>query len=122
MKKGFTLIELTAVIILIASISILGIVSINRNVNMKKNDISDAMQQIINASADIYMGYSIENYPKKYGDVYCIKLNKLTDLDILQSPIIDPVTKETIAEDKFIRIEISSSTIYSLVDTCTEKR
>ncbi len=120
MKKGFTLVELTAVIIIVGMISIIGIASLNRRVNQKKDEISEAMQNIINASADIYMDYNPENYRKIEGNIYCIKLRDLVDMDILQSPITDPVTKNVVSEDKYVKVEIGNN--YTIVSACTEKR
>ncbi len=123
MKKGFTLVELIAVVILIAAISVLGITLINKNVNRKKAEISDAMMKIINSSAEVYMSYNPSNYKKTNGNIYCIKLSTLVELEILQSPIQDPVTKNNIDENKYVKVEVNNSQYkYNIEDECTEKR
>ena len=122
-KRGFTLVELTAVVILLALISVLGYSYITKSINSKKEDISEAMNKIINEAASIYMGYNPTNYKKIDGNVYCIKLSELTDLELLSNPIIDPITSKTISLDKYIKVEVNvDEYIYNTVDLCTEKR
>ena len=123
MKKGFTLIELTAVIILIALISVLGFTLISNNINSKKDEISEAMNKIIFEASNIYMGYNQKNYLKIDDNIYCIKLSNLIDLDLLSKPLIDPVSNEEISLDKYVKIEVNAEEyLYSIVDNCTEKR
>jgi len=123
MKKGFTLIELTAVIILIALISVLGFTLISNNINSKKDEISEAMNKIIFEASNIYMGYNQKNYLKIDDNIYCIKLSNLIDLDLLSKPLIDPVSNEEISLDKYVKIEVNAEEyLYSVVDDCTEKR
>jgi len=123
MKKGFTLVELTAVIILIALISILGFTIINNSINSKKNEISETMNQIIYEASSIYMGYNPNNYLKVDDNVYCIKLSDLTDLDLLTKPLIDPITNKEISLNKYVKVEVNAEEyLYSIVDNCTEKR
>lgn len=123
MKKGFTLIELTAVIILIALISILGFTLISNNINSKKGEISEAMNKIIFEASNIYMGYNPNNYLKLDDNVYCIKLSELTSLDLLSNPLIDPISNEEISLDKYVKVEVNAEEyLYSIVDNCTEKR
>ena len=122
-KKGFTFVELTAVVILLALVSILAFNIITKSINSKKNDISDAMNKIIYEASSIYMGYNPNNYSKIDGNVYCIKLGDLTDLELLNNPIIDPVTNNNISLNKYVKVEVNvNDYLYNIVDSCTEKR
>ena len=122
-KKGFTFVELTAVVILLALISILGFNIITKSINNKKQDISDAMNKIIYEASNIYMGYNPNKYNKVDGNIYCIKLNDLTDLELLSDPIIDPITNKNISLDKYVKVEVNvNEYLYDIVDSCTEKR
>ena len=123
MKKGFTLIELTAVIILIALISILGFTLISNNINSKKDEISETMNKIIFDASNIYMGYNPNNYLKTDDNIYCIKLSELTDLDLLSKPLVDPVSNEEISLNKYVKVEVNAEEyLYSIVNECIEKR
>lgn len=122
-KKGFTFVELTAVVILLALVSVLAFNIITKSVNSKKNDISDAMNKIIYEASSIYMGYNPNNYSKIDGNIYCIKLGDLTDLELLNDPIIDPVTNKNIPLNKYVKVEVNvNDYLYDIVDLCTEKR
>lgn len=122
-KKGFTLVELTAVVILLALISVLSYSFITKGINSKKQEISDAMSKIIYEASSIYMEYNPNNYPKIDGNIYCIKLSDLTDLDLLNNPLIDPITNKNISLDNYVKVEVNiDEYLYSVVDSCTEKR
>lgn len=122
-KKGFTLVELTAVVIILALVSILGFSYINNVISTKKDDLSDAFNKIVVEAAKIYVSYNPNNYMMEDGNLYCIKLSELIDYELLSSPLIDPVTNKQISEDKFVKMEVNvDEYLYSIVDTCTEKR
>ena len=122
-NKGFTLVELTAVVILLALVSILGFAVINNSISSKKNDISDAMNKIIYEAANIYISYNESNYSKIDGNVYCIKLSELTDMELLQTPLLDPVTNKEVSLDNYVKLEVNvNEYIYNTVNDCKEKR
>lgn len=122
-KKAFTLVELTAVVMLLALISILTFSVITKSINSKKTEISDAMNKIIYESTDIYMGYNQTEYKKIDGNIYCVKLSELTDLELLNTPLLDPVTNKEISLDNYVKIEVNvDEYLYSTVNECTEKR
>ena len=43
------------------------------------------MNKIIYEAANIYISYNESNYTKVDGNVYCIKLSELTDMELLQN-------------------------------------
>lgn len=123
MKKGFTLIELTAVIIIIALISLLAFPLVDNLINFKQNEISETMNQIIFNATDIYIGYNPNNYSKIDNNIYCIKLSDLNDLDLISNPLIDPISNEEISLNKYVKVEVNAlEYLYSIVDECIEKR
>lgn len=122
-KKGFTFVELTAVIILLAMVSVLSYSFITKSINSKKQEISDAMSKIIYEASNIYMGYNPDIYSMIDGNVYCIRLGELTDLELLNNPLVDPITNKNISLDNYVKVEVNvNQYLYNIVDTCTEKR
>jgi len=122
-NKGFTLVELTAVIIILAVISLIGFSYINNMVASKENELSEAFNKIVFDATDIYVSYNPSNYPMIDSNVYCVKLNELTDMEILTAPLKDPVTNKEVSLDKYVELEVNvNEYIYNIKDTCTEKR
>lgn len=123
MKRGFTLVELTAVIIVLALISLIGFSFINNMVASKEKELSDTFNKIVFDATDLYVSYNSNNYPMIDGNVYCIKLKELTDMEILTEPLIDPITNKEVSLDKYVELEVNvDEYLYEIKDTCTEKR
>lgn len=122
-NKGFTLVELTAVVIILAVISLIGFSYINNMVANEKNELSDAFNKIVFDATDLYVSYNQSNYAMIDGNVYCIKLKELTDMEILNEPLKDPITNEEVSLEKYVKLEVNvNEYLYEVVDTCTEKR
>ena len=122
-NKGFTLVELTGVVIILALVSLLGYSYITNAVSSKKDDFSEAFNKIIIDATNIYIGYNPNNYSKVDGNVYCIKLSELIDYEILSKPLVDPVTNEEVSLDNYVKLEVNvDEYIYTIENSCTEKR
>ena len=123
MKKGFTLVELTAVVVLISLIFLISYSVISNSINAKKEEISDTMNKIIYEAANIYIGYNPSNYSMVDGNLYCIKLNDLVEYELLSNPLLDPITNKEISLNKYVKLEVNVDEYqYSIVDSCNEKR
>ena len=94
MKKGFTLVELLAVIIILGLLAIIAIPSIIGILNNEKENISDSMKNIIINASSLYIEDNSGVYPKVNNNVYCIKLESLVNDNILSKPFKDPVTNK----------------------------
>jgi len=123
MKRGFTLVELIAVVIILAIISLIGFSYINNIVANKEKELSDTFNKIVFDATDIYISYNQKKYSMIDGNVYCIKLKELTDMEILTEPLIDPITNEEVSLEKFVELEVNvDEYLYDIKDSCTEKR
>lgn len=122
-NKGFTLVELTAVVIILALLSLLGFSFINNSISSKQNELSDAFNKIIIDAANIYVSYNPNNYVKVDGNVYCIKFSDLTDLELLTEPLRDPITNKEVSLNNYVKLEVNiDNYLYTITDKCTEKR
>ena len=97
---------------------VMAIPSILGLINNKKDEISDAMNEIIYSATQLYM--QDNNYSKTNGNVYCIKLEKLVDKNYLNNPLIDPVTNNEIDLSKYCKVSIDDKINYSITDECVE--
>ena len=120
-KKAFTLVELIAVVIIIAIISLLVIPSIVGLIKDKEDEMSETFQKIISSSADLYMSENQNKYVNVNGNNYCILLQDILDKGFLTPPIIDPVTKNEYNPNSFIQVKIENGKYnYDIVSECEE--
>lgn len=122
-KKGFTLVEMIAVVMILAIIVVLAVPPILQWIRSTKNEISDAMKKIIVSASDLYMDNDKNNYIRYNGNRYCITLRQLVESEKLTSPIYDPTTGDEISQDKFVKVDIFDNEYsYEIVDSCEEIR
>lgn len=95
-KRGFTLVELLAVLVLIAAISLVVFPSIINYINNSKGDINEVTKQMIITSANQYMS---DKYQQELNASVCFDLQTLIDNEYLekstltnQASKIDPNT------------------------------
>lgn len=119
MKKGFTLIEMIAVVLILSLLCILAIPKLLTSINNTKKDISTAMEQILFNATNLYL--TEQTHPKIEGNVYCVKIETLIQNELLTVPLKDPVTQENIPFNYFIKIEINGGSYdYKYTKTCQE--
>ncbi len=122
MKKGFTLVELIAVITILALITVVGITFLMGNINSKKTDISDAMKDVLYTANQLFI-QDKNVYPLTNGNVYCTQIIELKNKNLLDKDLKDPLTNDDIAEDIYVRtIVIDNTYTYDLQETCSEVR
>lgn len=78
-KKGFTLVEVIGVIVLLAIISLLAFPPILENIRKSQDQLGEATKEIILASTDTFIDMNQNSYPKTNGSVYCISFLELVD-------------------------------------------
>ena len=128
MKRGFTLVEMIAVILIMLLISITVIPSILNEVNNKKEEISSASIQLIETSVNNYLKQKTTSYPIKSGNTYCIVLNDVVNNGDLSAPIKDLKTGNEIALTTKVKAYVNEYSDYELCivghdcDECTEVR
>ena len=109
-KKGFTLVEIIAVIVLLVTIGGIFTVSMVRKLNDKDNN-KDTVKQIISA-ADAYVSANKEEIEKLYEgyNFVDITIKDLKNNGLLNDDVIDPNTNEKYSDDEKIRITLNGST------------
>lgn len=117
-KKGFSLLEVLAVIVAISIITLLVVPNILNMVNNKRNNISETAKQMIYDAADLYVNENTGSYPIVNNSVYCIKLETLVNNGKLESPIKDFKKDKEIPLNYYVKTTINSQNQYEyeLVD------
>lgn len=121
MKKGFTLIEVLGVVVILSIIVVLAFPSIVENIRKTEDQLSNASKLLVKNATELYMDEKKTKYPQTKGDVYCITFDDLFKSGKLKSPFIDTKTgKEYVTEDKFVKVEVIDEIEVSIVTSCTE--
>ena len=96
-KKGFTLVELLGVLVLVAVILIVVVTPIVGQINSKKGEIDEATKMVLFSSATSYLDNYQTLYPKGDGNIYYISLERMMNAGELSKEYIDGknLTKET---------------------------
>lgn len=102
-RKGFTLVELLAVIIILALLALITTTSITKLVSDAKNDLSDTQIKLIESAAKMWGTENIMELPNENECAY-ITLEELQTYGLIDSKIID---SKTATEIKNLKIKIS---------------
>lgn len=122
-SKGFTLIELIAVITLIALLSLVVIPTIIGLVNKNKPKLDSTTKKLIYSAAENYLDYNQTDYPKGKGVVYCISLASLIEKGFLEENLTDISTGEKYNNNLIVKSEYKNYKYeYEVTETCTEVR
>ena len=113
MKKGFTLLEMLAVIVVISILSLIMLPDIAGQFADKKEEISKVSQQIILSAAELYANETGNTYQT-------ITINDLVEAGKLEQPIIDQKTRKEIPLTKQISIDASGNACIVGIDGCNK--
>ena len=105
MKKGFTLIEILAVIVILAIVAVIVIPSIDRFLNRARDSAYDVQIDSIIASVKNWEADHPESLPRNNGDQYIVYLSELKIGNYVDQKLINPRTKEEFSNDLTITIK-----------------
>ncbi len=121
MKKGFTLVELIGVIIILALIALLAFPPILNSIRKTKAEISDASKEILYNAASLYVSENLNDFPKTNGNTFCVTLNTLSSKEYLPTKVYDSVTGEEISSDSLIEVKVENNNYtYNMNNECVE--
>lgn len=110
MKKGFTLLEMLAVVIIIAMLSLTVFSVVQNQLQSQKGKLSETTEKLIKNAADIYVTERPNAYPITSGSFYCdITIKKLIDNGLLKNPIKDFKTGEEIDTNKIVKVTVNGN-------------
>lgn len=112
MKKGFTLVEMISVVLIMALISITVLPSILNQVSNKTDEISEASEKVIFTAVSNYLNNKKVTYPKVPNNTYCVTLNELVKNGELTSPIKDLKSGNEIALNTVIKATLNGYADY----------
>ncbi len=87
-NKGFTLVELLAVIVILLAISVIAIPNITASLERNKNKMSESQKKLIASSAELYISENkntITYYSSFVAGTCCLSINTLESMGYLSS-------------------------------------
>lgn len=113
-KKGFTLIEILAVVTIIGLLFILVIPKITNSLNSKKEDIDNTTNKLIISATKQYINNNIDDFDKEKDNVYCMPLTTLVKENYLDK-VMDKDNKD-ITNIKSVKITYDKDFKYEIVN------
>jgi len=106
-KKGFTLIEIIAVIVIIGLLIVLVTPNILANLSGARGDVSDVTRTVIEEAADLYLDKYPEIFDDEVGSTICITVETLINDGLLVEPLIDAETGNEIPGTVAVRVTMT---------------
>lgn len=106
-KKGFTLVELLAVIIIISLLSLITSTAVTKLVKESKEDLYETQINLIKSAAQTWGADNLTKVPDT-GKCGYLTLLDLKEYGLIDSSVIDPNTSQEISDD--IKIKVSTTT------------
>jgi len=117
-KKGFTLIELMGVIILLGILSLIATVSISNTLKEKKHESCEMQLKNIISGAELWVSKNPFDAPKGDEEVV-LSLKDLKDGGLVDKDITNPITSELFSDDIKITItRVDNSYKYEIDEEC----
>ena len=107
-KKGFTLIEVIAVIVIIGLLIVLVTPNILANLSGARGDVSEATKKVIEEAANLFIDDNPEIIEDEVGFTLCITVRTLINAGFLVEPLIDAETGNEIPDTVAVRVTVTN--------------
>lgn len=108
MKKGFTLIEMIAVVLIMGLLTLIVFPMILNQVRSQKQNVSETSLQIIYTANQLYLSENKNEYPMLAGSTYCVSLETLVNDGKLKKPLKDFSTGKEIALNQIVKTIVNN--------------
>lgn len=104
MKKGFTLVEIIAVVIILGILGLVGTLAISGTLQKNRTKLYETQIHNIEESAKIWAGKNVFSLPETDGEYITITLGFLKQEGLVEQDITNPLTDEKFSNDLIITI------------------
>lgn len=115
-NKGFTLVELLGVIIILALLMLIVFPKIINSIKTSSDEVDELTMKLISSASDLYINDYQKDFPKLDGAKYCIELKLLVDKDLLKAPITLSDSDMDITDLKSVEVIYKDGYNYKLVN------
>jgi prepilin-type N-terminal cleavage/methylation domain len=110
-QKGFTMIELLVVIVILGVLSLIIYPVINRQMNKSKNDLYESQIKMITTAARNWGADNLGSLPSNDGEQINVTLGALQTLGYIEEKLINPKTKKEFDENIIITIKLENNSL-----------
>lgn len=118
MNKGYTLIELLGVILILTLLTLLVVPNVVNSIKKSGSNSDELMSNMIKSAAKLYMSDNFSDIYIENGFHYCIPLSKLVDDNYLEAPI-KYKNYDDITSSKAVKVTYNDIYDYIIVDRFT---
>ncbi len=116
-KKAFTLVELLAVVVILAVIGIIIVPVVINTINSNTEKLYEAQIDEIKTAAEKYALYNLSDLPLTENDILTITLKDIKDANLIDINIKNPKTEELFADNMLINIKfINNKYTFTVLD------
>ena len=115
-KKGFTLIEVLAVVTIMGLIFLLIIPKISNSLKSKKTDIDKTTKSMIVSAAKLYVNDNKDGFDKDNENIYCLPISQLVKKQYLDTKVKNVTDDIDITNSMSVKITYENKFKYELVD------
>ena len=115
-KKGFTLIEILAVVTIMGLIFLLVIPKISNSLKSKKTDIDKTTKSMIVSAAKLYVNDNKDSFYKDNENIYCLPISQLVKKQYLDTKVKNVTDDIDITNSMSVKITYENKFKYELVD------
>ena len=121
LKKGFTLVELVGVVIILGLIAIIAFPPILNAIRESRGTVSDASKEILYSATSQYVNENSNDFPRVNGNTFCVTLEKLVQGEYLPTNVYDSISGEEIPLTSTVEIKYEQDKFnYNLNNECVE--
>ena len=116
-NKGFTLVEMLGVIIILSFLSFLVSQVIINNIENNNNKLESLAIDVIISSAREYVELNPNEFPRLVGAYYYIEYEQLKNENLINDDMLPSFNKSNELKSKYVKVEYNGNNyIYTLVD------
>lgn len=117
MKKGFTLVELLGVIVLLGSLAVLVSYTITNVVKTTNANLDESTKKVLYTAADQYLDKNVE---LNSNGKYVVTVDKMIKSDIISSTFLDAQDKKKVTTSSCVTVTyVNGQSSYEFEYTCT---
>ena len=112
-KRGFTLIELVAVVALLSIVGLVVVISVNKQLDNQEKRKYEIYRESILEAAELYVEPRINIFPElsKLGDSTYVTAKEIISVNLLDSDLENPKTNSPIDQNTRIKITVGKDNI-----------
>lgn len=122
-KKGFTLVELLGVIVILGIIAIVSLPPILNQLNDSKDTINSTTMKLIYSAGELYLDERQNDFKRTPDNIFCVQISELVADNKLTAPVKDASSGKEIDTTKYVKFVVNNhgglNYEEELYDSCT---